>query len=106
DSDHDVLVIDDGSQLGVVANLERADPGPHALAVNVEDGHDPEAVIGEDVRGRDRGAEMAGTKQGDVVLPRRAQDLADLADERLDAIAHAALAELPESTEIATDLGR
>jgi hypothetical protein len=63
-------------------------------------------VVGEDVRRRDRGAEVAGADQGDVVLAGRPQDLADLADERVDVVADAPLAELAEPGEIAADLRR
>ena len=40
------------------------------------------------------------------MLARRAQDLSDLGDERLDVVADAALAELAEAGEVAADLGR
>ena len=75
------------------------------LTVGIEDGDDAEAVVGEDVRGGDRLAEVAGAEQGDVVLPGGAQDLADLRDQRVDVVAHATLAELPEAAEVAADLG-
>ena len=73
--------------------------------VGVEDRDDAEAVVGEDVRGGDRLAEVAGAEQRDVVLPGGAQDLADLRDQRVDVVAHAALAELAEAREVAADLG-
>ena len=76
------------------------------LRVGIEDRDDPEAVVGEDVGAGDRLAEVAGAEQGDVVLARGVQDLADLADQRLDAVADAALAELAEAREVAADLGR
>ena len=76
------------------------------LRVDVEDRDDPEAVVGEDVGAGDRLAEVAGAEQGDVVLARGAQDLADLGDQRLDPVADAALAELAEPGEVAADLGR
>ncbi len=79
---------------------------PTLSAVDVEDRHHAEAVVGEDVRGGDRLAEVARAEQGDVVLAGRAQDLADLRDERLDVVADAALAELAEAGEVAADLGR
>ena len=53
-------------------------------------------MVGEDVRRGDRLAEVAGAEQRDVVLAGGAQDLADLRDERVDVVAHAALAELPK----------
>ena len=58
------------------------------------------------VRAGDRLAEVAGAEEGDVVLARGAQDLADLADQRVDVVADAALAELAEAGEVAADLGR
>ena len=75
------------------------------LRVGVEDRHDAEAVVGEDVRaGGDGPAEVAGAEQRDVVLAGGAQDLADLRDERVDVVADAALAELAEAREVAADL--
>jgi hypothetical protein len=71
----------------------------------VEHRHYPEAVVGEDVRGRDRRAEVPGAEQGDVVLARGSHDLADLRDERLDVVTNPALAELPEPRQVAPDLG-
>ena len=80
--------------------------GADQLRVGVEDRDDPEAVVGEDVGAGDRLAEVAGAEQRDVVLARGVQDLADLADQRLDPVADAALAELAEAREVAADLGR
>ena len=54
----------------------------------------------------DRLAEVAGAEQRDVVLAAGAQDLADLRDQRVDVVAHAALAELAEAGEVAPDLRR
>ena len=82
----------------------------HLLAdlglVGVEDRHDAEAVVGEDVRGGDRLAEVAGAEQRDVVLAGGAQDLADLRDQRVDVVADPALAELAEARQVAPDLRR
>src|ERR671932_648057 len=64
------------------------------------------AVVGEDVARGDRAAEVARAEQRDVVLAARAQDLADLRDERVDVVAHPALAELAEAGEVAADLRR
>ena len=77
---------------------------PILASVGVEDRHDAEAVVGEDVRGGDRLAEVAGAEQRDVVLAGGAQDLADLRDQRVDVVAHAALAELAEAGQVAADL--
>src|ERR671915_76301 len=63
-------------------------------------------LAGEDVRPGDRLAQVAGAEQGDVVLARAAEDLADLRDERVHVVAHAALAELAEAGQVAADLGR
>ena len=63
-------------------------------------------MVGEDVRARDRLAEIAGPEQGDVVLARGMEDLADLVDQRVDPVADPALAELAEPREVAADLGR
>ena len=79
---------------------------PIFAVVGVEDRHDAEAVVGEDVRGGDRLAEVAGAEQRDVVLAAGAQDLADLRDERVDVVADAALAELAEAGQVAADLRR
>src|SRR5919107_55113 len=77
-----------------------------AAGVDVEDGHDTEPVVGEDVRRGDRLAEVAGAEERDVVLAGGAQDLADLRNERVDVVAHAALAELAEAGEVPADLRR
>ena len=79
---------------------------PISFGIDVEHRDDPEAVVGEDVGAGDRLAEVAGAEQGDVVLARGAQDLADLGDQRVDVVADAALAELAEAGEVAADLGR
>ena len=63
-------------------------------------------MVGEDVRAGDRLPEMAGAEQRDVVLAGGPQDLADLLDQRLDVVAHPALAELAEAGQVAADLGR
>ena len=79
---------------------------PIDARVDVEDGDDLEAVVGEDRRAGDRLAEVAGAEEGDVVLARGAEDLADLRDQRVDVVADPALAELAEAGEVAADLGR
>ncbi len=79
---------------------------PTLRCVDVEDRDDAEAVVGEDVGGGDRLAEVPGAEQRDVVLAGGAQDLADLRDERLDVVADAALAELAEAGQVAADLRR
>src|SRR5205085_568083 len=61
-------------------------------------------VVGEDVRGGDRGAQVAGAEQRDVVLAGGMQDLADLIDQRLHVVADAPLAELAEARQVAADL--
>ena len=81
------------------------DLGADPVGVGVEQGHDPEAVVGEHGRAGDRLAEVAGAEQRDVVLPAAAQDLADLRVQGLDVVAHAPLAELAEARQVAADLG-
>ena len=105
-ADDDVLLLDDRTQLVVVAHDVLADPLADLRRIGVEDRHDAEAVVGEDVRGGDRLAEVPGAEQRDVVLAGGPQDLADLRDERVDVVAHAALAELAEAREVAADLRR
>src|SRR3954447_23227625 len=108
-ADDDVLLVDDLLQVGVGAHVELAalaDGLPHLAVVGVEDRDDPEAVVGEDVRAGDRLAEVPRAEESDVVLAACAQDLADLRDERVDVVAHAALAELAEAGQVAPDLRR
>ena len=102
----DVLVLDHLAQLVDVAHDLAADLRADLGGVDVEDRDHAKAVVGEDVRGGDRLAEVAGADQRDVVLAGGAQDLADLRDERLDVVADAALAELAEARQVAADLGR
>ena len=61
-------------------------------------------MVGEDVGAGDRAPEVACAEQRDVVLPGSAQDLPDLRDQRVDVVADAALAELPEPGQVAPDL--
>src|SRR5437879_5448267 len=88
-----------------MSDSERPNLGADLLIVGVEHGDHPEAVVSEDVRGRDRGAEMTRAEQRNVVLARGAQDLPDLRHERVHVVANPSLPELAESREIATDLG-
>src|SRR5204863_4934633 len=67
---------------------------------------DVDPVLREDRRRRDRLAEAAGADERDVVLPLGSQDLADLAEEALDVVAHSALPELAEGRQVAPDLRR
>src|SRR4051794_8962221 len=106
DADDDVLLLDHLLELVGMADGGRPDALADLRVVGVEDGHDAEAVVGEDVRRGDRLAEVAGPEQRDVVLAAGAEDLADLRDQRVDVVAHAALAELAEAGEVAADLGR
>src|SRR6185437_8139810 len=62
--------------------------------------------LGEDRRAGDRMAEPTRTDEGDVVLALGAQDLADLAEQRVDVVADPALAELAERREVTPDLRR
>ena len=106
-ADDDVLLLDDlraARRCGARPGCRPA--SPTLRAVGVEDRDDAEAVVGEDVRGGDRLAEVAGAEQRDVVLAGGAQDLADLRDQRVDVVADAALAELAEARQVAADLRR
>ena len=85
-------------------HLDLAEALADQLRIDVEDGDDLEAVVGEDVRAGDRLTEVSRPEQDDVVLPDAPQDLADLLDQRVDAIADAALAELAEARQVAADL--
>ena len=93
-------------QVADVAHGQFADRAADDARIAVEDGDDLEAVVGEDRGGGDRLAEVAGAEEGDVVLARGAEDLADLRDQRVDVVADPALAELAEPGEVAADLGR
>ena len=57
-------------------------------------------MLGEDRRARDRLAQAPGADERDVVLPLRAEDPPDLAQQSVDAVADPAL-ELPERGEVA-----
>src|SRR5205814_8818100 len=57
-------------------------------------------------RAADRLAGPPRPDEGDVVLALRAQDLADLAEQGVDVVADAPLAELPERGQVAPDLRR
>ena len=76
------------------------------LLVGVEDGRDVDPVLREDGRACDRLPEPPRPDERDVVLALRPQDLADLAEQRVDVVADPALAELAEGGEVAADLGR
>jgi hypothetical protein len=105
-ADDDVLVSDDAFQLGVGLDLESAGAPPDHVGVAVEHGCDVDPVLGEDRRARDRLAEPAGADQRDVVLALGAEDLADLAEEAVDVVAHPSLAELSERGQVTADLRR
>ena len=93
----DLEHVTDLRQIGVVTHGQRPDLAAHLAGIDIEQGDDPEAMVGEDVRGGDRRAEVAGAEQRDVVLARRVQDLADLIDQRVDVVTDPALAELAEA---------
>ena len=106
DADHDVLVPHRVGQAAVLAHLDVAHPAADLLGILVEDRRDVDAVLGEDRRARDRLAQAPGADERDVVLPLRAEDPPDLAQQAVDAVADPALAELPERREVAPNLGR
>ena len=87
------------------ATGDAAQETPDLRGIAVEHGGDRDPVLGEDRRARDRAAQPPGSDEGDVVLPLRSQDPADLAEQRVDVVADPALAEAPEAGQIPTDLG-
>ena len=93
-------------ELAVGADVDVADGAPHLLGIGVDDRRDVDPVLGEDRRADDRLAEPPGPDEQDVVLALRPEDLADLAEQAVDVVAHSALAELPERGQVAADLGR
>ncbi len=107
-ADDDVVLPDRLAQLAVGLNREPPDATDRVaglVGIRVENDGDVDPVLGEDRRAGDRLAEPARADERDVVLPLRAQDLADLAEQRVDVVADAALAELAEGREVAADLG-
>src|SRR4051794_33481462 len=105
-SDDDLVLVDGALHLVVRAHAQVTDVLADLALVGVEDGDDLESVVGEHVGAGDRAAKVAGAEQGDVVLAGGPQDLADLRDQGVDVVADAALAELAEAGEVATDLRR
>src|SRR5215210_3269777 len=104
--DH-VLLADHTLEVVVGTHGERvADLVTDLAGILVEQRNDAEAVVREDVRPGDGLSEVARSEQRDVVLAGGAQDLADLRHERVDVVAHAALAELAEAGQVAPDLRR
>src|SRR5919112_59892 len=104
-ADDHVLLADHALELLVRPHREVvADLAPDLAGVLVEQGDHAEAVVGEDVRPGDRLAEVAGAEQGDVVPAGRPEDLPDLRHQRIDVVAHSALAELAEARQVAADL--
>ena len=85
---------------------DAADRAADLLRIGVEDRGDVDPVLGEDRRARDRLAEAPGADERDVVLALRAEDLADLGEQRVDVVADPALAELAEGGQVAADLRR
>src|SRR4029453_1815480 len=106
DPHDDVLLADHPLQVLVRPHGKVAHAAADLARVLVEQRHDPEAVVREDVRPGDRLAQVARAEEGAVVLGRGAQDVAKLPPQRVDVVADPALAELAESGQIAPDLGR
>ena len=77
--------------------VEVTDARADLLGVVVEHRRDRDAVLGEDRRARDRAPEPSGADERDVVLALRAQDLPDLLEQRVGAVADAALPERPNA---------
>ena len=105
-ADDDVVLAHCLAQAPVGLHLEAADRPSRLLGVGVEDDGDVDPVLCEDRGARDRLAEPAGADECDVVLPLGAEDLPDLAEQRVDVVPHPALAELAEAGEVAADLRR
>src|SRR6478752_7089830 len=105
-ADDDVLVVHGVLEARIRADLDRADRAADERLVRVEDRGDRDPVLAEDRGAGDRLAEPAGADEGDVVLALGAEDPADLTEETVDRVADAALAELAEVREVATDLRR
>src|SRR5262245_29189929 len=79
---------------------------PDLVARGVEQGDDVEAVVPEARVVREREAQVAGAEDHHLQLPVEAQDLAEVAPQILDVVAHAADPELAEMREILPDLRR
>ena len=75
------------------------------LGVGVEDGGEAEALGVEALVGHQCAAEVAGADEEDVPDFVGAEDLFDLGDEVVDAVADAGVAELAEVGEVFADLG-
>src|SRR5262249_61464656 len=92
------------------ASLVGQDEGADGRAVfvlaGVEDRRDRDPVLAEDRRAGDRLAEPACADEGDVVLALGAEDLPDLAEQPVDRVADAPLAELAEVRKVTADLRR
>ena len=87
-------------------DLDVPDAPPHLLGVGVDYGRHVDPVLGEDRRRGDRLAQPARTYENDVVLTLRPEDLADLAEQRIDVVADASLTEFSERGQVAADLRR
>ncbi len=94
------------AQVAGRAHLDVPDASPHLLGVGVDHGGHVDPVLGEDRRRGDRLAQPARTDEDDVVLTLRPQDLADLAEQRIDVVADPSLAEFSERGQVAADLRR
>lgn len=73
--------------------------------VGIKDGREAESLGMEASVGHEGAAEIAGTDEDDIPGFVGAEDMSDLADQLLDAVADAGMAELSEIGEILADLG-
>jgi len=105
DGQADVEAGDGGLQFGHGVDDERAAGGADLGGIGVEDGGEAEAFFFEPFIGQECAAEVAGSDEEDVPGPICAEDLADLGDEVIDAVADARVAELAEVGEVFSDLG-
>src|SRR5206468_2074246 len=99
DADDDVLFPYDVGETIVRRDFDVAHASADLFGIRVEDRSDVDPVLGEDRAAGDRLAQAAGADQRDVVLALSAQDLADLAEQGVDVVADAALAEFSETRE-------
>ncbi len=84
DPDDDALLPDDAVERRGVEHGGRADVPADEVGILVEDGGDVDPVLGEDRRACDRLTQATGADEGDVVLPLRAKDLANLGEQAVD----------------------
>jgi len=98
--------VDDVPKPTIIGDDGVADRAVDLPFVGVEDRCDRDSVLAEDRRAGDRLAEASRADERDVVLALGAEDLADLAEQAVDRVADAPLAELAEVRKVAANLRR